>query len=52
VIARLGEKGQQLNELGSQLLGELGKIIGSSSISLCFFLAAGQSVVSIFPARS
>jgi predicted ATPase len=27
VIARLGEKGQQLNELGSQLLGELGKII-------------------------
>ncbi len=27
VIARLGEKGQQLNELGSQLLEELGKII-------------------------
>lgn len=27
VIALLGEKGEQLNELGSQLLGELGKII-------------------------
>ena len=28
------------------------KNFGSSSISLCFFLAAGQSIVSIFPARS
>lgn len=27
VIARLGEKGEQLNDLGSQLLHELGKII-------------------------